>query len=100
MFPFVLILEASVGPIFVKYVFNLLAILLLSVIVSHSTLNKHGMCFLMLFLFVIYFIIFHVFCYRFCICQRSVDNVRFAWAIYDDLRRWPVFRLWPCLWWI
>ena len=61
MFPFVVILEASVGPIFVKYVFNLLAILLLSVIVSPSTLNKHGMCFLMLFIFVIYLIIFHVF---------------------------------------
>ena len=55
MFPFVLILEASVGPIFVKYVFNLLAILLLSVIVSPSTLNKHGMCFLMLFLFFFFF---------------------------------------------
>ena len=39
LFPFVLILEASVGPIFVKYVFNLLAILPLSVIVSPSTLN-------------------------------------------------------------
>ena len=61
MFPFVVILEASVGPIFVKYVLNLLAILLLSVIVSPATLNKHGMCFLMLFLFVISFIIFHVF---------------------------------------
>ena len=61
MFPFVVILEASVGPIFVKYVLNLLAILLLSVIVSPSTLNKHGMCFFMLFLFVISFIIFHVF---------------------------------------
>ena len=61
MFPFVVILEASAGPIFVKYVFNLLAILLLSVIVSPSTLNKHGMCFLMLFIFVIYFFIFHVF---------------------------------------
>ena len=45
----------------VKYVFNLLSISLLSVIVSPSTINKHGMCFLMLFLFVIYFIIFHVF---------------------------------------
>ena len=78
MFPFVVILEASVGPIFVKYVFNLSAILLLSVIVSPSTLNKHGMCFLMLFIFVISFIIFHVFLYRFCICQRSVDNM-FAW---------------------
>ena len=44
-----------------KYVFNLLAILLLSVIVSPSTLNKQGMCFLMLFIFVIYFIISHVF---------------------------------------
>ena len=53
--------RSKVGPIFMKYVFNLLAISLLSVIVSPSTLNKHGMCFLMLFLFVIDFIIFHVF---------------------------------------